>query len=49
MTPWAVKAIRPTAGEKVVQAGLLIDEARLELQNRMREVRISHGNRLYLS
>lgn len=49
MTDRADEAIWPTAGEEIVQAGVLTDKARLELQNRSREVRLSHGNRLYLS
>lgn len=47
--PGTGEAIWPAAGEEVVQADLLIDKAGLELQNRMREGRLSHGNRLYLS
>lgn len=49
MTDRTDEAIWPAAGEEVVQAGLLIDKACLELQNRMREVRFSHKNGLYLS
>lgn len=49
MTPWTVKAIRPAAGEEKVLASLLIDEVRLELQIRLWGLRISQGNRLYLS
>lgn len=49
MTDRTGEDIWPSAGKEAVQAGLIIDKACLELQNRMREVRISHGNRLYLS
>lgn len=44
MTQGTDEAIWPAAGEEIVQAGLLINKASLELENRMREVQRSHGN-----
>lgn len=49
MTPGTSEAIWSSTDEEIVQARPQVDKAGLELQNRMRKIRCSHGHRRYLS